>query len=411
MGSFSLSLRFHPDPEQAPAVRASAFQQMVNSAGCIFFNIAKESPRDWINNPFPLLAAPNKLPWRKAIKGGKRVNSRNSTLPGLVFAFIGGLLTILPAYPQDYYKGKTVAVYAGIPPGGGLDAEMRLAAQFLGEHIPGNPIVTPMNMPGATGVVLANYLANVSKPDGLTLGMPGRNGFLLARLTGDTNAKYDLGKFVWIGSSGASNEILWLRKGLRITSLDELRKIKQPIVIGGLASNSSSVLVPRILAQYSDMPLRAVSGYPGMSEATLALERGEIDGIFTPAPSFPQGLITSGAIVPIFQSIPTDTKLPTLDTLIRSEQERALIHLVLAPDFVGAGLLGPPGMPDEITKILRGAYAEMARTDEYRATAAERGIDVQNPNSGDALQKYVAANLTSVSPDTLKEYLAIAGTK
>lgn len=323
----------------------------------------------------------------------------------------GALLAAAPVHADDFYRGKTILLYAGIPPGGGLDSEMRLAAQFLGKHIPGEPAVTPMNMPGATGVVLANYLTNQSKPDGSTLGMPGRNGFLLAQLTGDKNAKYELSKFVWIGSSGPSNEMLWLRKGLAITSLDALRKLKQPLVIGGLAPNSSSVLVPKILAKYSGLPLRAVSGYPGMSEATLALERGEIDGLFTPAGSFPQqDLITSGAIVPVLQATATEPNLPNVDSLITSEKERGLIRLVLAPGFVGAGLIAPPGLPTEITNILRAAYTEMVRTDEYKAAAITRGIDVQHPNSGKALQDYVAANLTSVSPETLAEYNSIVET-
>jgi tripartite-type tricarboxylate transporter receptor subunit TctC len=337
------------------------------------------------------------------------MNSRMSRFLRLIIACASGLLSLPPAFSQDFYKGKTITLYAGIPPGGGLDSEMRLVAQFFGKHLPSNPDITPMNMPGATGVVLANYLTNVSKPDGLTLGMPGRNGFLLARITGDKNAKYDLSKFIWIGSSGATNEILWLRKDIHIGSLDQLRKVTKPLVIGGLASSSSSVIVPMILAKYEGLPVRAVSGYPGMSEAALALERGEIDGIFTPAGSFRPELISSGAIVPVLQSSPTEPNLPTVDSLISSEQERALMRLVLAPDYVGAGLLAPPGTPSEVTGILRKAYTEMVNTAEYQAAAAERGIDVLKPNAGEALQSYVTANLSSVSPDTLKEYLSIVG--
>ena len=37
-------------------------------------------------------------------------------------------------------------------------------------------------MPGAGGIVLANYLYNVVAPDGLTLAMPGRSGFLLSNV-------------------------------------------------------------------------------------------------------------------------------------------------------------------------------------------------------------------------------------
>jgi tripartite-type tricarboxylate transporter receptor subunit TctC len=119
-----------------------------------------------------------------------------------------------PAPAQEYYKGKTVTIFAGRPPGGGVDSEMRLVAQFLANHIPGR------NMPGAGGVALGNHLFGVAAPDGLTLGVPGRTAFLLAPVTGNPNARYDLKKLTWIGSAASSNFILWLRRGVNVTTLD-----------------------------------------------------------------------------------------------------------------------------------------------------------------------------------------------
>jgi tripartite-type tricarboxylate transporter receptor subunit TctC len=42
----------------------------------------------------------------------------------------------LPAQAQDYYKGKTITLYAGMPPGGGIDSEMRMVAHSFGRFIP-----------------------------------------------------------------------------------------------------------------------------------------------------------------------------------------------------------------------------------------------------------------------------------
>lgn len=340
------------------------------------------------------------------------MNIRISGLAGLVVAFASGLLLNLPpAFSQDFYKGKTITLYAGLPPGGGIDNEMRLVAQFYGKYIPGNPNITAMNMPGADGIILASYLGNIAKPDGLTIGMPGRSGFVLASIVGDKGAKYDLSKFNWIGSSGAPNQLLWLRKEIHIRSLDDLRKANQSIVIGGLASTSSNVVVAKILAKYEGLPFRSISGYPGIAEATLALQRGEIDGIFTEASSFPPDLISSGAIVPIFQTSPIQPDLPTIDSVIRNEQERAVMDLVLGPGGLGAPLLGPPGMSSAATNILRNAYTEMVKSDEYRAAAATRTIDVSKPSSGETLERYVATKLTRVSPDTIEKYLSYVGGK
>ena len=51
--------------------------------------------------------------------------------------------------------------------------------RYLTRHIPeGNPEIIPQNMPGAGGVVAANYIYGIAKPDGLTIGAL-RSGALL----------------------------------------------------------------------------------------------------------------------------------------------------------------------------------------------------------------------------------------
>lgn len=49
----------------------------------------------------------------------------------------------------DFYHGKTVRMIIGYGVGGGYDLYARIAAEFLGRHIPGNPLVLPENMTGA----------------------------------------------------------------------------------------------------------------------------------------------------------------------------------------------------------------------------------------------------------------------
>src|SRR5712691_3878352 len=76
---------------------------------------------------------------------------------------------------EDFYAGKTLTIIAGLPPGGGVDGEMRVLARYFSKYIPGHPVIVAKNMPGAGGVVLGNFL-NKAAPDGLTLAMPGRSG-------------------------------------------------------------------------------------------------------------------------------------------------------------------------------------------------------------------------------------------
>src|SRR5262249_9715459 len=70
----------------------------------------------------------------------------------------------------DFYRGKTVRVIIGYGPGGGYDIYGRLAAEFLGRHIPGNPTIVPVNMPGGGSLKALDYLYRVAPQDGTHLG-------------------------------------------------------------------------------------------------------------------------------------------------------------------------------------------------------------------------------------------------
>ena len=58
----------------------------------------------------------------------------------------------------------------GYGPGGGYDIYGRLAAEFLGRHIPGNPTIVAVNMPGGGSQKAIEFLYQVAPQDGTHLG-------------------------------------------------------------------------------------------------------------------------------------------------------------------------------------------------------------------------------------------------
>jgi tripartite-type tricarboxylate transporter receptor subunit TctC len=59
----------------------------------------------------------------------------------------------------DFYKDKQIRFIVRTPPGGDYDQYTRLIARFMGRHIPGNPSMIAVNMPGGGGITAANYMA------------------------------------------------------------------------------------------------------------------------------------------------------------------------------------------------------------------------------------------------------------
>jgi tripartite-type tricarboxylate transporter receptor subunit TctC len=331
-----------------------------------------------------------------------RVITRARSLAAIVL--VAAACVCQPAHAQDYYKGKTVTLFAGQPPGGGIDSEMRLVAHYLGKFIPGEPNIVARNMPGAGGMVLGNHLYSVAKPDGLTLGMPGRSGFVLAPVISAGDVKYDLRKFTWIGSSASTNYILWLRRAANIRNFTELKAVKRQIVLGGSGAGTANSVVPEVLAKYEGFPFKVVRGYPGTGDSVLAMERGEVDGVFVHRASVRADLISSGFAVPIFQTFAVEPDLPVLERFVTNPREIALLNLLNAPQRLGLAVIAPPGLPDDVTGTLRQSYLKMVASKDYQDDASKRGLDIGTPNTGEELAAYVANKLASFPAETIKEY-------
>jgi tripartite-type tricarboxylate transporter receptor subunit TctC len=315
---------------------------------------------------------------------------------------------------DDVFAGKTINVIAGFPPGGGVDGEMRVLARFIAKYIPGQPGIVPRNMQGAGGIILANHLYNMAAADGLTLGMPGRSGFLLSNVVPQKGINYDLARFSYIGGAGSAANALWVHRRTGITSVADLKRARSPIVVGALNARSENAIAPRVLESYEGWPLKIVTGYPGFSEVLIALERGEVDALFTHEGSIANSrpdLIASGAVKPIVQSFDATAGVPLLTDVVVDANARALLGLVTTPSHIGLPLLAPPGIPPERLEILRQSYQHLMEDAEYRAEAERRGLPVGRAVSGAELQHLIAQKLSAVPERLVKEYMAIAGIK
>src|SRR6266581_970110 len=188
-------------------------------------------------------------------------------------------LSVLPlaAAAQPNFAGKTVTIVVGYKPGGGYDATARLLARHLPDHLPGKPTVIVQNMPGGNSIIAANHIYNVAKPDGLSIGTFNRN-LPIAQLTKVQGVKYDMMKFAWIGSAANETTILAIRADLPYKTFAELRKAREPVVIGSTGPGANTYDFPLLLKELLGVKLKIVSGYSSSADIMLAVERKEVDG-------------------------------------------------------------------------------------------------------------------------------------
>jgi tripartite-type tricarboxylate transporter receptor subunit TctC len=120
------------------------------------------------------------------------------------------------AQEPPYYQGQSIKIIVGFTSGGFYDRWSRLLARYVPKYIPGNPEMIVQNMPGAGGLVAANHVYSVAKPDGLTLGMLSY-GIYLDQLVGRKEVQYDVRKFNWIGSPEKSDVLFYMRSDVPIS--------------------------------------------------------------------------------------------------------------------------------------------------------------------------------------------------
>src|SRR5712671_2097143 len=101
----------------------------------------------------------------------------------------------------EFYKGRTISLIIASGEGGGYDINGRLAAAFLSKHIPGHPTIIARNMPGASGMMAADYMFNVAAPDGTVISIP-QPTMLLNKVL-DASTRYAPQGFTWIGRIGS----------------------------------------------------------------------------------------------------------------------------------------------------------------------------------------------------------------
>ncbi|MFH1029462.1 MAG: tripartite tricarboxylate transporter substrate-binding protein, partial [Pseudomonadota bacterium] len=178
-----------------------------------------------------------------------------------------------------FYEGKTIRIVVGLSAGGGYDLWARLIARHFGKYIPGRPTVIVENMTGAGGLIATNYIYKATKPDGLTIGHPSGLTFM-NQLFEKPGVEFDARKFEYIGAPYQDDNVVFTTKRSGITSVDKWINAKTPVKFGGEAPGAGfSDITPRILATALGFPTKVVLGYKGTSEAKLAADSGELDGI------------------------------------------------------------------------------------------------------------------------------------
>jgi tripartite-type tricarboxylate transporter receptor subunit TctC len=249
-------------------------------------------------------------------------------------------------------------------------------------------------MAGAGGIVATNFLYNQVGPDGTTIGLLQDNA-PFKPLLGTKEARYDPIAFNWLGSPSSETAMLVVWGTSPVDSLEDAKA--RDMTVGAAAVNSTPALYARLLNEVFGLRLKIIVGYPGQTEAFLAMEHGEIDGY--PSVFYSTLLATKPDWLPqkrikalLYYGPDRHPELgdvPYASDLVTNENDKILMNAAFAPLALGKLFVLGPAVPADRVGAMRKALADTFADPEFRAEGARLQLGAGMPHSGETIREVI----------------------
>jgi len=307
---------------------------------------------------------------------------------------------------DEYFAGKLVRIVVGTPTGGGYDAYARLVGRYLANFIPGKPTVIISNMPGASGTKAASYLYSIAPKDGTVIATFNKSMPVYQAL-GQLEIPFKTEEMAWIASLSQTVDVLsvWSKSGIK--SIDDTKK--REVVMGSDSASGTMTAYPALLNATLGTKFRIVQGYAGSNAVNFAIEQGEVQGRgANPWSSWKAtrpDWVRDKLIVPLVQfGLVKDPDLPDVPRLVdlaQNEEQKIMFRFVSASAAIERPYAAPPGTPQPIVDILRGAFDRMVKDPEFQAEAAKQQMDLDPRGGADVAR--IVSEIVNTPPAIVKK--------
>jgi tripartite-type tricarboxylate transporter receptor subunit TctC len=306
---------------------------------------------------------------------------------------------------DDFYKGKQLRLVVSTDAGGAYDTYARQLSPILREYIPGNPTIIVQNMPGASGLKAANYIATTAPRDGTVIAAT-HASILTTQLTSPGAASFEATRLSWIGSVTTDPFVGYVWHTTPIKTLADMRTTE--VVMGGVSVGAASTDYAILARELFGLKLKIVNGYKSSNDVKLAMERGEVQGAFANGWSSIRNAepewIRDGKIRIIvqhgFKPLPELPDVPLFISLAQTEADGEALVFMLARQEAAKPYFAPPDVPAERLAILRRAFDAAVHDSRFLALAAKASVTVEGPMTGEELAALVV-KLSKTPPDVV----------
>ena len=300
-----------------------------------------------------------------------------STVLVAALALAGG---VAPAAAQSDYPTRQIDFIVPFPPGGPLDAAMRILQPSLQATL-GHPIVL-VNKGGGGGALGMDVVAK-SKPDGYTVAASVKSTLTILAAT-RPDLPYKVNEFIPVANAVSDLGVITTKAGGRWKSLEELvadaRKNPGKLSYGSAGVGTVSFFMMELFKLSYGVDIAHVP-FSGSAPVKNAVLGGHVDlgssGISTMAP-----LIKSGDLIPLVTTSPTRlAAYPNVPTMAEKGFPEASIN-------ISVSLYVPAKTPRDVVMKLQRAVEKATKDPAVIAAIEKTGMLIDFRDS-EALQKSV----------------------
>lgn len=295
----------------------------------------------------------------------------------------------------EFYRGKTVRVLVGSPPGGGYDIYARLVTPALAAKLGATVLVENK---GGNGGLAALATLMVRPADGLTIMCGSAEAAILSQMLQRPGVSWDVSKLNWLAKMATAPKLWFVGKEPRYPTIADAMKAN-PLTWSATGPADDISDVQAVISYVLGLKSKIVTGYLGSGDMSLAVIRNEVDSGVLSADS---ALTHIDSIKPFALFGPKRwSHLPDVPTLreaasvpadkawivkLREDIGEAQRAMVAAPDV-------PPDRIDYLRSVFTAVLTDPAVLDEGARTNRE----IEYLSGGD-LQRLVSELMVSVGP-------------
>ncbi len=216
------------------------------------------------------------------------------------------------------------------------------------------------------------------------------------------NIRYDPQKLAWIGTPVREPQVSYVWHATPVKTWQDMRTHK--VRFGATAASGDNAIFPAMANKLLNLKSEVITGYRGVAEILLAMERGELEAnnsaystLGVSKPDWRRDNKVRYVMQFGVERIAELKDVPTLYELVDNPDDKQMLRFFFLKFEMHRPIYAPPNIPKDRLAALRTAFDRTMKDPDFLAIADKMGLMIR-PLDGDGVAKLVDEIMTTPQP-------------